>query len=387
MTTMAGSRTEAVPTPHEDLGAGWDLWLLTSAVALAAFGVVMVISASGHFAHALYDNAWHFGIRQAVGLSLGLAVGLVVLLVPWSRFRRASVAVWGLTVVGVFAVHSPLGHAAKGAPRWIDLGPLNLQPSEFAKIGLAMVLAHVIAANEGHVRDVVGVVVTPTVLFLVPLLLGVFLQSDLGTIALLLGITGVAFFVGGLELKWVVGALALTAVAVTALIVFEPYRAARVASFLDPLADPQGDGYQVVQGWVAVAVGGLTGNGLGEGVAQQGFLPEAHTDMISAVIFEELGIVGWITIFVLHGIILWRGMRIALDASSLFDMVLAASITAVLSAQVIVNTGVVVGAVPPKGLVLPFLSYGASAAIAHTAIIAILLRVGLETHRAASQGG
>lgn len=368
----------------EDLGAGWDLWLLGAAVALAGFGVVMVLSASGHFALSVYNNAWHFGIRQLVGLGLGAAGAAVVVTVPWVMFRRASPYVWFGTLVAVFLVHLPvIGHAAKGAPRWIDLGPINLQPSEFAKIGLAMVLADVLARNEGHMKDVVGVVGAPMMLFVFPMLVGVFLQSDLGTIALMMGITGVAFFVAGLEWRWVFAAIGLAAVGVTLLIVMEPYRAARVVSFLDPLETPQGDGYQVVQGWVALAVGGITGSGLGQGVAQQGFLPEAHTDMISAVITEELGVFGWLLVFCLHGIVLWRGMHIAANARSLFDMILASALSAVLAAQVAINTGVVCGLVPPKGLVLPFLSYGASAAIAHTLIVAILLRIGLETHRAA----
>ena len=363
------------------LATGWDLWLIGASLVLAGFGVTMILSASGPFAEATFHSAWHFGVRQVVGLTLGLFGGFLVLVVPWSWLRKGAPAVWAITLASLFLVHTPLGHTAKGARRWVDLGPLNLQPSEFAKIGLALVLADYLSRNEGHLKDVMGVVVTPVLLFLLPMLFGVYLQSDLGTIALMVGVSGVAFFVAGLDWKWVGIALGLTLVGVALLILYEPYRLQRVMTFADPLADPQGDGYQIAQGWVALAVGGLVGEGVGQGAAQQGFLPEAHTDMISAVIAEELGVMGWLGIFVLHGIVVWRGLHIASHAKTLFAMILATCLTSLLAAQVIVNTGVVGGLLPPKGLVLPFLSYGASAAIGHTLLVALLVRVGLETQR------
>lgn len=377
--TVVSDRPPSGPplAPH-----GWDLPLLGAAMLLAGFGVVAIVAASVHIGQHDYSRPLHFVTRQVAGLALGAAGAATVLTVPWRWVRRAAVPFWLVMTVAMFLVHTPLGHAAKGAPRWIDLGPFNLQPSELAKVALALVLADHLARNEGRLRDVWGTVIGPSVIFLGPLLLGAFLQSDLGTIALLLGIGGVAFFVAGLDLVWMGAAMAGTSALGLVLIAIEPYRASRVLNFMDPHADAQGDGYQIVQGWVAMAVGGLFGEGLGRGVAQQGFLPEAHTDMISAVITEELGVIGWTAIFVLHGILLWRGLGIALRARTLFDMVLASTISALLAAQVLVNTGVVAGLVPPKGLVLPFLSYGASAALAHTLAIGLLLRIGLESAEA-----
>ena len=274
-----------------------------------------------------------------------------------------------------------IGHAAKGAPRWIDIGPFNMQPSELAKPALALAMANYLARNEGHLKDFMGVVAIPIGLGLSPMLLGIALQSDLGALALIVGIVGVGVFVAGIEWKWLVALGLVIGVLVAGLVLMEPYRMARIVGFLDPLGDAQGDGYQVVQGWVAFAEGGLFGKGLGQGVAQQGFLPEAHTDMISAVVAEELGVFGWSLLIVLYAIMLWRGTRIAMNAKGLFEMVLASCLSAVLAAQVVVNLGVVAGLVPPKGLVLPFMSYGASALISHMVMIAILLRVGLETRR------
>lgn len=376
---------EGPPTvaPHLDEGVGgWDLWLLVAAVLLACFGLVMTVSASGHYASTHYGNAWHFGTRQVVGLMLGGLLGFGVLIVRWPLVRASAFWAWLATTVMVFLVHAPIiGKSVNGAPRWLDLGPLNVQPTELAKVGLALVFADAMARNEGHMRDVVGLLTGPIAVYLGLLVLGAHLQSDLGSIALFVGIAGVALFVAGLELKWVAGLVGIVVAGAALLIAIEPYRAARLASFLNPLADPQGDGYQVVQGWVAMAVGGTFGQGLGQGVAQQGFLPEAHTDMIAAIVAEELGVFGWGAIFFLHGIVLWRGTRIAYEANTLFDMVLASCLTAVLAAQVVINTGVIAGLVPPKGLVLPFMSYGASAVITHTVMVALLLRVSLETHR------
>jgi cell division protein FtsW len=362
---------------------GFDMWLFGAAAALAVFGLVMVTSASSHYSLKIYDHQWAFGLRQLAGVVLGAVTGLLILRMPWVWFRKLSIPAFVLAVILLALVQTPLGHAAKGAPRWLRFGSFNVQPSEFAKIALAMVLAHHLARNVGYIKDVVGVVLPAVGVYLAPLLLLVFLQRDLGSIALLIGVAGVAFLVAGLEWRWVITAAMASLAGAVVLVISEPYRARRVLSFLDPHSDPEDGGYQVVQGWVALAVGGVTGQGLGNGVAQQGFLPEAHTDMILAVVAEELGVLGWAAAFLLHGILLWRGTEIASNARGLYEMVLAACLTAVMAAQVIVNTGVIAGLVPPKGLVLPFMSYGASAVLFHTMAVAILLRIGMENHRTA----
>lgn len=361
------------------LRSGLDGALLGAAVLLAGFGLVMIVSASAPLAERMGQSPFAFGLRQTLGLGLGAAAGLAVLLAPWKVVRRAGVPFYVLTLLAMFLVHSPIGVEVNGAPRWIDLGPLNLQPSELAKLALALVLADVLGRNEGHMHDLVGVVLVPSLLFVAPMLCGSILQTDLGATVLLFGVATVAFFVAGLPWRWLgaLGALGLGGVALAVLV--EPFRMQRLVSFLDPYQDAEGSGYQVVQGWVAMAVGGPFGRGLGEGVAQQGFLPEAHTDMISAVIVEELGLVGWMAVFVLLGVILVRGTRAALRARSLHDIVLGSCLVAVLGAQAVINTGVIVGWMPPKGLVLPLLSYGATAAIVHVVMVALLLRIGIES--------
>lgn len=378
--------TVADRAPERELRVGLDPVLLFAALTLASLGLVMVVSASAPLAERMGQSAWAFGLRQAIGLGLGGALGLAVLAMPWRSVRKAGLAFYGFTLLAMFLVHTPLGVRVNGAPRWLDLGPFNLQPSEMAKLALALVLADFLARNEGHIREVIGTVVTPGVLFVVPMLVAAAAQKDLGALALLVGVAGVAYFVAGLEWRWLgIGFAGVVAIA-AGLVLMEPYRMARLVSFLDPFNDAKGAGYQVIQGWVAMAVGGALGQGLGEGVAQQGFLPEAHTDMISAVVVEELGLPGWFLIFGLLLVILHRGTQIAVNARNLHDAVLASCIVAVLGAQSIINTGVVVGWMPPKGLVLPLVSYGASAAIVHVVMVALLLRIGMEAQRA-PQGG
>ena len=376
----AGREGEAVVTAA-DGETGLDLWMVGAVTGLLLFGMVMVVSASSHFGLKVYGSPWVFGLRQCVGVALGLVAGGLVWLLPWKTFVRLPRAFYWVSIAALALVQTPLGHAAKGAPRWINLGFVNLQPSEFAKIALAMVLAQHLSRNEGRAHDVIGVIAPGVAAYLMPMLVLVALQSDLGTMALMGGIALVALFVAGLEWKWIGAAVSSAVVGAVLMIATEDYRARRVLSFFDPHSDAEGGGYQVVQGWVALAVGGLGGQGLGAGVAQQGFLPEAHTDMIMAVVGEELGVLGWTFVFLLHGVILWRGTRIAVECQGLYEMVVASCITAVIAAQVVINSAVIGGLVPPKGLVFPFVSYGASAMIFNLLEIGILLRIARETHR------
>jgi len=361
---------------------GFDWPLLGFAVALAALGLLMILSASSLDADMVYGNAMHFVTRQVVGLGLGAAVAAVLLAVPWSWLRRSVWLAYGASVVSLALVMSPMGHAAKGAARWIKLGPINVQPSEFAKVALVLILGHYLASNRGRLKDIVGVGL-PGVALLAPLVILIIFQKDFGTTVILLGLAGVLFFVAGLQWRYIAGGLTSALGLLVVLVLAEPYRMKRLTSFTDPFADPDGAGYQVVQGWIALASGGLFGTGLATGVAQRGFLPEAHTDFISAVIGEELGAVGWVfTVALILGLV-WRGFAIATRARDLFGMLVATGITTMFAAQAVINMGVVVGLVPPKGLVLPFLSYGASAALVHTVCIGILLRLSLESGRPA----
>jgi len=356
----------------------WDWPLVAITVVLAGLGLLMILSSSSLSADARYGNAMHYVTRQLVGMGMGGALAFVAIVAPWTWLRRASWPAYLATIFLMALVMTPLGYSANGATRWISLGPINLQPSEFAKLATIVIMAHYLSCNEGRLRDVVGVVF-PGLTLMVPLLVLVIFQRDFGTTVILIGLAGVLLFVAGLQWRYIFGLLSGVIALLFGLIVMEPFRIRRLMSFLDPFADPDGAGYQVVQGWIALATGGLTGAGLASGVAQRGFLPEAHTDFIVAVIGEELGAIGWtVTVLLLVGLI-WRGIVIASRSDSLFGMLVAVGISAMFGAQAIINIGVVGGVLPAKGLVLPFLSYGASAAMLNVFCVGILLRISMET--------
>lgn len=378
--TDAAEAAQISEATSEGAPGGFDWPLLGFAATLMAFGLLMILSASSLDADATYGNAMHFVTRQVLGLGMGAAVSAVILTMPWAWLRKGVWIAYGGAVLSLALVMSPLGHSAKGAARWIKLGPINLQPSEFAKVALVLILSHYLAANRGRLKDMLGVGM-PGVGLLAPLVVLIVFQKDFGTTVILLGLAGVLFFVAGLQWRYIVAGLGGVAGLLSFLVAIEPYRLKRLTSFLDPFADPDGAGYQVVQGWIALASGGPFGAGLATGVAQRGFLPEAHTDFISAVIGEELGAMGWsFTILLILGLV-WRGFVVAGRARDLFGMLVATGITTMFAAQAIINMGVVGGLIPPKGLVLPFLSYGASAALFHTMCVGILLRVAMEAGR------
>ncbi len=365
------------PAPRKAGEGHFDWWLLGGAAGLLALGLLAMLSASSAVADADYGNPLHFVTRQLVGVGMGVVAGTIVCFMPWRVLKSVvPLGYWG-TIVLLVLVFTPLGHGAKGAHRWVDVGMINMQPSEYAKVALILMLARFLHNNEGRLGDFMGVVL-PAFGIAAPVLGLVLFEPDFGSTVLLAGITMLMLFLAGMSLRWF-GFLGLLGVPLMAgIALLEPYRVRRLVSFLDPFVDPEGSGYQVIQAWIALATGGLWGNGLGTGVAQRGFLPEAHTDFISAVLGEELGAIGWIGMIGLFVLVIWRGAHIATRAPDLFGNLAAMGATTLLGWQAIINLGVVVGWLPAKGLVLPFMSYGASAIVVHVLCIGLLLRIGME---------
>lgn len=379
MSATTATITDSAAPADASRDGGWDWWLLSTSLVLAALGLLLILSASSDMADSRYGDALRFVTRQGLGMLVGMVGAVVALTVPWGWYRgRPMWALAGLVLVSLLLVWSPLGVGANGARRWLDLGLLNVQPSEFAKIAVILVGANYLAHNAHRIDDILGVVLPLCMMVAVPTVL-VLLEPDFGSMVILVGLLGYQLIIAGLPKKWIAGGLGLGGAGLGLLAVAEPYRLRRLTSFMHPFEDMEGDGYQVIQGWIAMGTGGVAGRGLGGGAAQSGFLPEAHTDFIAAVMAEEAGAIGWVAMVALYGILLWRGTVIANRASSLYGTLLAGGVTTLLMAQTVVNLGVIVGWVPPKGLVLPFLSYGASAVMIHVVCVALLLRVGLES--------
>lgn len=353
---------------------------------LLCFGFIMIYSASALEADEKYGNALHFTMRQGAGAIAG-CVGIVVLqIMPVDLLKRWSPLMYVLGIIALILVFTPLGYTAYGASRWIRLGGINIQSSEFAKIALILLLARYLSNNEGRLSDIVGVVV-PALVIPLPVIGLLLAEPDFGTTVITVGITGVMLFVAGLQWRFtfLIGA-ALGAV-FSFIAVLEPYRIRRFTSFLDPFKDPEGSGYQVIQGWIAMGSGGWWGQGIATGVAKRGGLPEAHNDFISAVVAEELGVWGWSILILLYIVLIWRAYQISSQANDLYGSLIGTAVTTMLSVQIVINLGVVVGWMPSKGLVLPFMSYGASAVVAYLICIGLLLRISSETKVRLNESG
>jgi cell division protein FtsW len=376
------NREVDVATGNEGVVRG-DVLLLLFVAALSCFGLLMIQSATTLHADRRYHDAYRFVIRQMAGMGVGLGGVFVMLKMSIASLRRVALPVYLLTIVLLALVMTPLGHEVNGATRWIRLGSINFQPSEVAKLSLVLALSHFLASNEGRLKDLVGVAV-PALGCMMVLVFLVVLQRDLGTTVIMLGITSALLFVAGLQLRYLVAGGVAGAFGLAYLILSEAYRRERMISFMNPFSDIEGSGYQVVQGWIALANGGVAGSGFATGVAQRGFLPEAHTDFIIAVIGEEFGMLGWIlTVLLIVGLV-WRCMVIAERSQDMFATLIAAGVGVLFGCQAIINVGVVAGLLPAKGLVLPFLSYGASAAVVNMLAVGLVYRISRETPRGAS---
>ena len=326
-------------------------------------GLVMVLSASSVVALDRHGSSWYYVNRQAIWASVGALALVGVSRVEYHRWRRMAGPMLGVGVSALVAVLIPgIGVSANGAQRWLGAGPITVQPAEMVKLALLVWVADLLARRAAWMHNTQATL-RPVVVVLGVVCILVMLQPNLGTTLVIIAIALALCYVAGAPLapmlRW--GAVALAGGVVLALTA--PYRRTRVLSFLDPMADPLGQGYQVVQSLVGLASGGFAGTGLGASRAKWGFLPLAHSDFIFAIVGEELGLVGAlvvVTLFVLFGVL---GIRVALHAPDRFGMLLAVGVTAWFLVQAFVNIGAVTGVLPVTGVPLPFVSYGGSSLV------------------------
>ncbi|RKS73840.1 rod shape determining protein RodA [Motilibacter peucedani] len=361
-------------------------WLLLLGVGgLLAIGCVLVwsVTSGGTSAggHGYLD-------RQLVNTSIGAVLGLCVALFDYRRLRMYAPVVYGLAILGLLVVLSPLGATIRGSHSWIRLpAGFSLQPSELAKVALVVGLAMLLSEKrdvETVPRD--GDVVLVLLGAGVPLGL-IMLQPDLGTALIISALVVGMIAVSGARLRWVVLLVGLAVVAGTVAVtvpgVLDPYQLERLTSFTDPHADLGGAAYNVHQGVIAIGGGGLDGYGLFSGPQTQGgFVPEQETDFIFTAAGEELGFRGGLAIIVLLGLVLWRACRIAWDAEDLFGRLVATGVVVWFSFQAFENIGMTLGIMPVTGVPLPFVSYGGSSMFANLVAVGLLENVHLRTSAA-----
>ncbi|NCC25907.1 MAG: putative lipid II flippase FtsW [Deltaproteobacteria bacterium] len=337
-----------------------DWWLVSAVLVFAGFSLIMVMSASGIMAERVWGDKYHFFKRQAIFTVAGLAAFLAAIRIPMTFFYRMVYPGLILTA-GLLAMTlvSPLKVEAGGASRWLNLGIMSLQPLEVAKIALIFYLAYFFSHKQDKVRTFSVGFLPPTIVTS-GLCLLLLLQPDFGGAAYLGMLLLIMSLVGGTRLFYLFSSVAVAGTFAALLVVHSPYRFRRWFAFLDPFKDPLDSGYQLVQSLYGLGSGNWLGQGLGSGKQKLFFLPDAHNDFILAVVGEELGFVGVSLVFILIAIILWRSLAIAIGRTEMQDRLTAFGLGAIIVLGGILNTAVVLGAVPPKGIPMPFLSYGGS---------------------------
>mgnify|MGYP000521191935 CR=1 FL=1 len=326
---------------------GYDFTVLFIVLILVLFGVVMIFSSSYYYTmttERFHNDMFYFLKRQSLWAVLGIVAMVGMMHIPYTLWRRfAKLAYW---LSNLFLLALPfVGTEAGGQKRWLGIGSLSFQPSEFTKIAVILFLSSYVIEHRKELANLKGFLKACCVLLLPVALIAISNFSS----ALLVGLMGVA-------------------------IPKFRYRLTRIKTWLDPWADPTGDGFQTIQSLYALASGGLFGLGLGQS-RQKTFIPEAYNDIIFAIICEELGIVGAALVILLFAVLIWRGIRIAMNAKDSYGMLVATGITAVIAFQSIINIGVVTNTIPNTGQPLPFISYGGTSLLFLMAMVGMLLNI------------
>ncbi len=352
-----------------------DMWLFGAALVLVSIGVVMVYSASAILAADRFGDPHYFLKRQLFWALLGLGGLWAALAVDYRVLERVALPLLGVAALLLVLVLVPaFGQAINGTRRWLRLGGVSFQPVELAKLAFVIYLARFLGRRGEAVQGFWGGAVPPAVIGggLAALVLR---QPDLGNSLTLLALAFTLLFLAGARprhlLLLAAPALPLLAVAVY----LAPYRWRRILAFLNPESDPRGSGFQIIQSFLAIGSGGLLGRGLGGSKQKLFYLPEPHTDFVFAVIAEELGLIGGVTVVALFMVLIWRGLRAGLRAPDRFGAYLALGLTTMLATEALVNLGVVTGSLPTKGLPLPFVSFGGSALFMTLLSTGILLNI------------
>jgi cell division protein FtsW len=346
--------------------------LILVTLGLVAFGLVMVFSATSASAALGEGDPMRFLVKQGLYAGAGLVLLAVFTRVDYHALRPLAPVLLAVAVVGCVAVLA-VAPSINGAQRWFLVGPISIQPAEIAKLAVlvwacAVLSRRPVPTTLGELLKPVGIVVAVFGALIV-------VEPDLGTtialfvmIAGILLVSGVPFRLFALTATLALGAGALA-------IWMEPYRRERLFSFLDPWKDAQGAGFQNVQAIIGMGSGGITGEGLGQGIQKVNFLPEAHTDMIFAVVGEELGFVGSSLVIAAFAVFAWAGFRVALQCRDPFGKRLAAGITTLICGQAAVNLAAVLGIAPLTGIPLPFVSYGGSSLLVLLCCVGVLLNI------------
>ena len=351
-----------------------DKWLFLATLALICASVVMVYSASALVALEKFQQPYLFVTRQMMWAAVGIAVLSIVMRVDYRAYRNDRM-IWALlAVVAVMLVAVLFSRPINGTRRWFGIGGFGIQPSELAKLAAIFFTALMLERRRARINEL-GYSLLPIALIVGGLVGLILLEPDFGTAVSLLAVITVMVFAAGISYRYLLGAGLLAVPALYVILMQADYRRRRLLTFMDPWADPLGDGFQIIQSLIAVGTGGVFGKGLMNGVQKLFYLPEPFTDFIYSVIAEETGLLGATLVLACFCVIAWRGLRTAMRAPDSFGAFLALGITMMLVLQAFVNMSVVLGLMPTKGIPLPLVSNGGSSMLINLLAIGVLLNI------------
>jgi cell division protein FtsW len=359
-----------------------DKWLFLAVLFLVCVSAVMVSSAS---AAAALQNNWHvirYLFKQSTWVIAGFLLMAVTMKINYRGYQQPFVIWSGLGIIAVSLVIVLIAAPEiNGSKRWFGIGGIGVQPSEFAKLALVLFLADLMSRRMDKVNDMTAVVV-PVGMVLGGLVGLTLLQPDLGTSAFLVMLAVIMIFAAGLHYRYLAGVALCALPALAGLILLSPRRAERlerILMWIDPWSDAAGGGFQIIQSFIAIGSGGVTGRGFMQGLQKIGFLPESNTDFIYAVIGEEFGLIGTTLVLLAFVVIAWRGYRVATTMPDTYGSFLALGLTTLLAVQALANISVVIGVLPNKGLPLPFVSAGGSSMFVSMLAVGMLLNLSQHT--------
>jgi rod shape determining protein RodA len=357
--------------------------LILAVLALIAIGLVVIYSASHSQLVAVGLSPFYYVQRQLFALGLGLILAIVIVAIDYRAWKRWTNLLYlaNLLLLGGVLV---IGKTVFGSQRWVRLGPLSIQPSELAKIALVLVLAKFLEKKE-NAQSLKGTG-QAFLLTLIPMGL-ILLQPDLGTAAIFVGLFFTMWFVAEANpkhllitgLTMVIGALGAITLSIKGWVkIIKPYQLTRLLVFLDPYADRNGAGWNIIQSMIAIGSGGFLGKGILNGTQSSlHFLPANHTDFVFSVVAEEFGFLGSLVVLALYAFVIWRGLRIAALSKDFYGTLLATGATSIFFFHLIINVGMTLGIMPVTGLPLPFITAGGSTMLTSLVAVAIVLNVGL----------
>lgn len=345
-------------------------------LSLIAIGIVMTYSASGIYADQVMGDHSYFLLRQTLFFFIGLACMILFSFIDPDILQRNSKIIILFTIILLVAVYLPvISQTTRGTKRWLKLLGVNIQPAEFSKLAVSIYFADYLSRKMKPImRGSIKAFIPPLIILFVISGL-ILIQPDLGTVVILFFIAAVLFFLSGLRQRYIYFFFFVCTTVAYFAIIKVPYRMKRIVAYLNPWSDPQGSGFQIIQSFLALALGGVKGVGLGQSTQKLFYLPQSYTDFIFSIIGEEMGLIGAALVVTLFLIFLILGLRIVSRQYDPFKRLLALSLVLLIVIQAVINVLVATGLLPTKGLPLPFISYGGSSLIMNMIAVGMLLSI------------